>query len=196
MILVVDNYDSFVFNIARYLVELGEEVRVVRNDGIDVGAAIALAPKAIVLSPGPCTPTQAGASLALVTALSGALPILGICLGHQCIGQAFGAKVERARRPMHGRASAIRHDGRGLFRGLPNPLQAGRYHSLIVDIDPERGPLVVTALSEDGEVMALQHRQHPSYGVQFHPESILTQEGHALLANFLAIAAERLRAVA
>jgi para-aminobenzoate synthetase component II len=191
VILLVDNYDSFVFNVARYLVELDETVRVVRNDEIDAGAVHRLAPKAIVLSPGPCTPTEAGASLEIVTALSGEFPILGICLGHQCIGQAFGAAVERARHPMHGRASDIRHDGSGLFQGLPNPLRAGRYHSLIVELEPGRVPLDVTATSEDGEVMALRHREHPTYGVQFHPESILTQEGHKLLANFLRIAAER-----
>jgi len=186
MILIIDNYDSFVFNVARYLVELGEEVRVVRNDDIDAAAVRLLLPKAIVLSPGPCTPNETGVSLEIVKELSGAIPILGICLGHQCIGQAFGARIERALHPMHGRASDILHDGRALFEGLPTPLRVGRYHSLIVEFDPgERVPLDVTARSVEGEIMALQHHTHPTYGVQFHPESVLTQAGHRLLENFL-----------
>ena len=186
MILVIDNYDSFVFNVARYFSELGEAVQVLRNDAIDVAAVKALAPKAIVLSPGPCTPMQAGISLGIVAELSGEIPILGICLGHQCIGQVFGGRVERARRPMHGRASSVRHGGSDLFQGLPNPLRVGRYHSLIVSVD-EASPLEVTALSEDGEIMALRHRSEPTFGVQFHPESVLTQDGHALLSNFLKV---------
>ena len=198
MILIIDNYDSFVFNVARYFSELGETVQVVRNDAIDVDAIRILSPKAVVLSPGPCSPLEAGVSCAIVRHLSGSLPILGICLGHQCIGQVFGWRVTRARSPMHGRSSAISHNGQGIFTGLPHPLQAGRYHSLIVEEDCSLAQLEVTARSEDGEIMALQHRSHPTYGVQFHPESILTEQGHALLTNFVTIAAkaeERRRAV-
>ncbi|MFD1332717.1 anthranilate synthase component II [Methylopila musalis] len=192
MILVVDNYDSFVFNVARYFEEIGREVRVLRNDALTVEQAEALAPEAIVISPGPCTPTEAGVSLPLIRALSGHVPILGICLGHQAIGEVFGGKVVRARRPLHGRASRVAHDRTGLFEGLPNPLAVGRYHSLIVEFDDGyAGPLEVTARSEEGEVMALQHVEHPTFGVQFHPESILTENGHALLRNFLAAAKRR-----
>jgi para-aminobenzoate synthetase component II len=191
MILVVDNYDSFVANVSRYLRELGAETRVVRNDAVTVGDVIALRPRAIVLSPGPCTPKEAGVSNALIAALSGRVPILGICLGHQCIGDVFGGRVTRAREPMHGRASLVGHGGTDVFRGLPNPLRVGRYHSLIVEIDDPASPLVVTARSERGEVMGLAHRDHATYGVQFHPESILTEGGHAMLANFLHLAAER-----
>ncbi|MPR08993.1 anthranilate synthase component II [Microvirga tunisiensis] len=190
MILIIDNYDSFVFNVARYFSELGETVQVVRNDAIDLGTIRALSPKAVVLSPGPCSPLEAGVSCEIVRHLSGSLPILGICLGHQCIGQIFGWRVTRARHPMHGRSSAIRHNGQGIFNGMPNPLQAGRYHSLIVEEDRNSTELAVTARSEDGEVMALQHRRHPTFGVQFHPESILTEQGHALLSNFLDLAAQ------
>lgn len=192
MILVLDNYDSFVFNVARYLEELGRDVRVVRNDAITVAEVAALAPEAVVVSPGPCAPTQAGISLPLIAALSGQVPILGICLGHQAIGEAFGGDVVRARRPLHGRASGIAHDGTGLFEGLPDPLVVGRYHSLIVAFDDGYGgPLRVTARSQEGEVMALEHMAHPTYGVQFHPESILTEHGHALLENFLEAAKRR-----
>ncbi|QRM32313.1 aminodeoxychorismate/anthranilate synthase component II [Microvirga sp. VF16] len=190
MILIIDNYDSFVFSVARYFAELGETVKVVRNDAIDVGTIRGLSPKAIVLSPGPCSPSEAGVSCEVVRHLSGALPLLGICLGHQCIGQVFGWRITRARRPMHGRSSAIRHNGRGIFDSLPNPLQAGRYHSLIVEADRNSTELEVTARSEDGDIMALQHRHHPTYGVQFHPESILTEHGHMLLSNFLDLAAQ------
>jgi anthranilate synthase/aminodeoxychorismate synthase-like glutamine amidotransferase len=190
MILIIDNYDSFVFNVARYFTELGEAAQVVRNDAIDVEDVRRLAPKAVVLSPGPCSPREAGVSCAIIRQVSGIVPILGICLGHQCIGEVFGGRVTRARHPMHGRASAISHTGDGLFRGLPNPLRAGRYHSLIVEIDESASlPIEVTARSEDGEVMALQHRTHPTFGVQFHPESVLTEGGHRLLSNFLEIAA-------
>ena len=185
MILVVDNYDSFVHNVARYLRELGSEAVVMRNDAIDVAALQARPPEAIVISPGPCTPDEAGASMDIVRRLSGAVPILGICLGHQCIGQVFGGSIARARRPLHGEASHITHDGTGLFDGLPSPLEVGRYHSLIVDIDDPDSPLAVTARSSDGEIMALAHRRHSTFGVQFHPESILTTGGHALLASFL-----------
>jgi len=188
MILLIDNYDSFVFSVARYLRELGAAVEVARNDALDLAAVERLAPTAVVLSPGPCGPRQAGISLPLVQRFSGRVPILGICLGHQCIGEAFGGRVGRALRPMHGRASAIRHDGTGLFAGLPDGFRAARYHSLAVTLD-DGAPLIVTARSEEGEIMALAHRGHPTFGVQFHPESVLTEHGHALLANFLRIAA-------
>lgn len=185
MILIVDNYDSFVFNIARYFEELGERVKVVRNDEIAVRDIKA---KAIVISPGPCTPIEAGASRDTVRELSGKLPILGICLGHQVIGDVFGAKVKRAKQPLHGEASAIEHTGAGLFAGLPQNFSAGRYHSLIVD-EIENTPLRITARAENGEIMGLQHKTHPTFGVQFHPESILTEHGYDLLRNFLGMAA-------
>ncbi len=181
MILVVDNYDSFVHTVANYLRELGETPVVVRNDAEPPDET----PDAIVISPGPCTPNEAGMSMQLVARYSGRLPILGICLGHQAIGQVFGGRVTRALRPMHGEASAVRHSGRGILQGLPEPLNVGRYHSLIVEIDDPHSPLEPTAWSQEGEIMALQHRRHPTYGVQFHPESILTEHGHRLLANFL-----------
>lgn len=186
MILVIDNYDSFVFNIARYLRELGAEVVVLRNDAITLAVVEAMAPSGIVISPGPCAPDQAGVSLDVVRGFSGLVPILGVCLGHQCIGQAFGGRVARARRPLHGQATAIGHDGKGLFAGLPSPLRVGRYHSLVVELTGDE-PLLVTARSDEGEVMALAHARHPTFGVQFHPESVLTEGGHALLRNFLEI---------
>ena len=189
MILILDNFDSFVFNLARYVGELGGEPRVLRNDAIDPGGVAALAPDAIILSPGPCGPEEAGQSMPILRAFAGRVPILGVCLGHQCIGAAFGGRVTRALEPMHGRASAIRHDGTGVLAGLPSPFDAGRYHSLIVEPDPD-GPLRVTGRSERGEVMALAHRDLPVHGVQFHPESILSQHGHRLLANFLRMARE------
>lgn len=186
MIVIIDNYDSFVFNIARYFRNLGEEAEVVRNDVISVTDLVGLKPCAVVISPGPCTPLQAGISTAVVRELSGRIPILGICLGHQCIGSVFGGRVARARRPMHGRSSTVTHDGRGLFKDLPSPLRVGRYHSLVVELDEACAPyLRVTARSDDGEVMALAHRFQPTFGVQFHPESILTEQGHVLLMNFL-----------
>lgn len=187
MILLIDNYDSFVFNVARYFRELGEHVDVVRNDALDVGAIEERRPSALVISPGPCSPNEAGVSLEAIRALSGRLPILGICLGHQCIGQAFGGAVVRARTPMHGRASQVRHEGSDVFATLPSPFAAGRYHSLAVEID-EGGPLKATAWSEDGEIMGLAHREHPTYGVQFHPESVLTEHGYTMLRNFLDLA--------
>ncbi|MCJ2131065.1 anthranilate synthase component II [Methylobacterium sp. E-045] len=189
MILVVDNYDSFVFNVVRYVEELGQEVRVLRNDAVDVAGIRALAPEALILSPGPCTPNEAGVTLPAIEALSGEIPILGVCLGHQAIGAAFGGRVERAARPLHGQATAIRHDGARLFAGLPDPMQVGRYHSLIVTAQPGMDEsLVIDAVSGEGEVMALSHRHHPTMGVQFHPESVLTENGHAVFGNFLDLA--------
>ena len=189
MIVIIDNYDSFVFNIARYFRKLGEATEVIRNDVVSVSDLVGLKPRAVVISPGPCTPSEAGISTAVVRALSGRVPILGICLGHQCIGSVFGGRVARARRPMHGRSSYVTHDGRGLFKELPSPLCVGRYHSLVVELDEQCAPhLTVTARSDEGEIMALAHRYQPTYGVQFHPELILTQEGHVLFANFLRLA--------
>lgn len=188
MIVIIDNYNSFVFNIARYFCKLGEATDVIRNDALTVSDLVHLKPRAVVISPGPCTPKEAGISTAVVRELSGRVPILGICLGHQCIGSVFGGRVVRARRPMHGRSSHITHDGRGLFSGLSSPLCVGRYHSLVVQLDEICAPhLTATARSEEGEIMALAHRYQPTYGVQFHPELILTQQGHVLLSNFLRI---------
>lgn len=189
MILLIDNYDSFVFNVARYLTELGQQVEVVRNDAMTVAEIERRRPDALVISPGPCSPNEAGISLDAIRALSGRLPILGICLGHQCIGQAFGGRVVRARTPMHGRASQVRHQGTDVFRGLPSPFPAGRYHSLAVEID-EDSDLVPTAWTADGEIMGLRHHEHPTFGVQFHPESVLTGNGYDLLANFLRLAGQ------
>ncbi len=192
MILVIDNYDSFVFNLSRYFEELGRPTTVVRNDQTTPDEIERMAPGAIILSPGPCTPTEAGVTLEVVRRFSGRIPMLGVCLGHQAIGEAFGGRVARAKKPLHGRSSRVRHDDAGLFAGLPNPLSVGRYHSLIVEFDEGYdGPLVVTGRSEEGEVMALAHREHPTFGVQFHPESILTEAGHRLLLNFIAAAGER-----
>lgn len=186
MILLIDNYDSFVFNVARYLEEIGGAVTTVRNDAISVEALGALDAEAIVISPGPCSPAEAGVSLAVIERFSGRVPILGVCLGHQAIGAAFGGRVGRARRPLHGRGSEIRHGGNGVFRGLPSPFTAGRYHSLIVEPTPALERQVsVEAWSEEGEIMALAHRRHPTFGVQFHPESVLTRHGHAIFRNFL-----------
>ena len=189
MILVLDNYDSFVANIARYLRNLGAETSILRNDAVRLDEIERLAAEAIVISPGPGAPGDAGVSEAVVRALSGRVPILGVCLGHQAIGEVFGGRVVRAREPMHGRASRILHHGDGVFAGLDPAMTAGRYHSLVVEIEPETAPdLVVTARSEAGEIMGLRHRLHPTHGVQFHPESVLTPQGAALFANFLAIA--------
>ena len=186
MILVIDNYDSFVFNVARYIEELGGRPLVLRNDRIGVEDAMDLHPDAIILSPGPCSPQEAGVSLPIVHALSGRLPILGICLGHQCIGAAFGGKIAPAKRPLHGQASPIKHEGQGLFERLPSPIEAGRYHSLVVAPTDEMEPhLRIDAISEEGEIMALTHRHHPTYGLQFHPESVLTTSGHRFFKNFL-----------
>ena len=193
MVLVVDNYDSFVHNLARYIRELGWETHVVRNDAITLDRIAAFAPSHIVLSPGPCTPDEAGISLDVVRRFHTHIPILGVCLGHQCIGQAFGGRVVRAKRPMHGKVSAVRHDGVGVFAGLPNPLSATRYHSLVVDADlPDT--LIATAHSPEGEVMALAHRRYPVLGLQFHPEAVLTEHGLDMLRNFFGATAMALPA--
>ena len=184
MILVVDNYDSFTWNLVHYLMELGSEVEVVRNDAISAGQALSSGAEAFLISPGPCTPTEAGVSLDLVAAAADAgRPLLGVCLGHQAIGQHFGGRVERGGL-MHGKTSPVAHDGTGLFEGLPSPFTATRYHSLIVEDMPDT--LVANAYADDGSVMGVRHRTLPIHGVQFHPESIATEHGHAMLANFLA----------
>lgn len=188
MILLIDNYDSFVFNLARYFERLGRPTRVVRTDAIDAAGVKALRPEAVVLSPGPCAPQQAGCSLEIVRALHAELPILGVCLGHQAIAEALGGRVVRAAEPVHGRASAVFHDGQGLFAGLPNPITACRYHSLVVDEATLPDELEATARTADGVVMALRHKRLPLVGLQFHPESILTDFGFELLANFLRLA--------
>jgi len=190
VLLMIDNYDSFTWNLVQYLQTLGAQVKVVRNDELSVAQIEALSPERIVISPGPCTPNEAGVSLDVIRTLGASIPILGVCLGHQSLGQAYGGEVVRAGRIMHGKTSHIRHEGRGVFAGLPDGYQATRYHSLVVDKDSLPECLEVTAWSEndDGsieEIMGLRHRQHPVEGVQFHPESILTEHGHALLKNFL-----------
>ncbi|ACB94780.1 anthranilate synthase component II [Beijerinckia indica] len=186
MILIIDNYDSFVFNIARYFENLGAAIRVERNDSLDLAEIEKLAPKAIVLSPGPCGPAEAGVSLQVLTRLAGRMPILGICLGHQCLGMAFGGQITRAREPIHGRILRLAHGGQGLFVGLPSPIEAGCYHSLIVEATPAMdAALHVDAWSEAGEILALSHRIWPLFGVQFHPESVLTPWGDTIFRNFL-----------
>ncbi|MEI7572584.1 MAG: aminodeoxychorismate/anthranilate synthase component II [Phenylobacterium sp.] len=189
MILVIDNYDSFTYNLVHYLNELGAETRVYRNDGLSAAAAIALKPDAVLLSPGPCTPDDAGICLDLLRQAPESLPILGVCLGHQSIGQAFGGRIVRAKALMHGKTSAIQHSGKGVFRDLPDPFTATRYHSLAVDGGSLPDVLEITAWTDDGEIMGLQHRSRPIHGVQFHPESIATEGGHKLLGNFLELAA-------
>jgi anthranilate synthase/aminodeoxychorismate synthase-like glutamine amidotransferase len=188
MILLIDNYDSFVYNLARYLREMGCATRVVRNDALTLDDVRTLAPQAIVISPGPCTPSQAGISVEVVRALSDRVPILGVCLGHQAIGEALGGEVARSPFPVHGMRCRVHHDGTGLFAGLPSPLSAGRYHSLCVIEKSLPDALRVTARSDDGVIMAIAHRSEPLFGVQFHPESILTECGHRLLSNFLTLA--------
>lgn len=183
MILLIDNYDSFVYNLARYVRELGRDTLVRRHDAISLPEIASLSPSHIILSPGPCTPREAGISTDVVRQFSPTIPILGVCLGHQCIGEAFGGHIVRAEKPMHGKVSAITHDGSGIFRGLPSPLRVTRYHSLVIDTAPEA--LKVTARSDTGEIMAVQHRDHPTIGVQFHPESALTEYGYRMLATFL-----------
>ncbi len=188
MILVIDNYDSFTYNLVHYLNELGAETRVVRNDVISAADAIASRPEAMLLSPGPCTPNEAGICIELIESAPEDLPILGVCLGHQAIGQAFGGTVVRAKSLMHGKTSPIHHNGEGLFKGLPNPFTATRYHSLSVPRETLPNTLEVTAWTDDGEVMGMRHHERPVFGVQFHPESIATEGGHDLLANFLDLA--------
>ncbi|SNZ08121.1 anthranilate synthase component II [Cohaesibacter gelatinilyticus] len=185
MILILDNYDSFVFNLARYFEELDQQVTVYRNDALSLDGIARLDPTALVLSPGPCAPQQAGICLEAIRHFSGKLPILGICLGHQAIGEAFGGVVSRAIEPMHGRASHLKHRSTGLFNQIPSPLAVARYHSLIVENETLPDCLEVTVKSNKGEIMVLRHKDHPTFGLQFHPESILTQHGHNLLKNFL-----------
>ncbi len=188
MILLIDNYDSFTFNLYHFLGEVGGHCEVVRNDKLTVAEALARQPEAIVLSPGPCTPNEAGICLELIAAAAGKVPVLGVCLGHQAIGQAFGGNVVRAAVPMHGKVSRIFHTGTDILEGLPSPFSATRYHSLIVDRASLPEVLVPTAWTEDGLLMGLRHRALPIFGVQFHPESIASEHGHQLLGNFLAIA--------
>ncbi len=185
MLLMIDNYDSFTYNLVQYLGELGEEVRVVRNDRITVAEIERLAPTHIVISPGPCTPNEAGVSVETVRQLGDRIPILGVCLGHQSIGAAYGGRIVRARRLMHGKTSMIHHRGQGVFRDLPSPFEATRYHSLVIERETLPDCLEITAWTEDGEIMGVRHKRFAVEGVQFHPESILTQHGHELLSNFL-----------
>ncbi len=188
MILVIDNYDSFTYNLVHYLAELGAETQVYRNDALSVQDALALAPNAILLSPGPCAPDQAGICLPLLRAAPDDMPVLGVCLGHQAIGQAYGGDVIRAKTLMHGKTSLIHHNNTGIFKDLPNPFTATRYHSLAVKKETLPDDLIITAWTEDGEIMGVQHKTRPIHGVQFHPESIATEGGHQLLANFLELA--------
>lgn len=192
MVLVIDNYDSFTYNLVQYLGELGADLEVVRNDKVSVQELLNLRPERVVISPGPCTPREAGVSVETVRAFAGKVPILGVCLGHQCIGEAFGGRIVRAKRLMHGKTSWIRHNGREIFHGLEQPFEATRYHSLVIERESLPDCLEVIAESEDdGEIMGVRHRELPIWGVQFHPESILTREGKKLLKNFLEI--DRLR---
>ncbi|MCZ8087158.1 MAG: anthranilate synthase component II [Brevundimonas sp.] len=191
MILVVDNYDSFTYNLVHYLAELGAETHVIRNDDLTAAEALALRPEALLLSPGPCTPNEAGICLDLIRNAPEDLPILGVCLGHQAIGQAFGGNVIRAKALMHGKTSPIHHEGESLFRSLPSPFTATRYHSLAVRRETLPNTLKVTAWTADDEIMGLMHHARPIHGVQFHPESIATEHGHAMLANFLDLAGVR-----
>ncbi|MEA3349259.1 MAG: aminodeoxychorismate/anthranilate synthase component II [Chloroflexota bacterium] len=185
MILLIDNYDSFVYNLARYVSELGWPRQVVRNDALTLDEIETLAPTHIIISPGPCTPNEAGISNAVIQHFGAIIPTLGVCLGHQCIGQVYGGQVVPAGQPMHGKTSPIEHDGQGIFNGIPSPLTVTRYHSLVVSPKNLPSPLAITARSPDGEIMALRHRQHPVVGVQFHPEAVLTESGYQLLQNFL-----------
>ena len=185
MLLMIDNYDSFTYNLVQYLAELGEEVVVYRNDAITLPEVEDLAPRAIIISPGPSRPEQAGISLELIARLAGRVPLLGVCLGHQAIGHAFGGKVVRAGKVMHGKVSRVRHDGKGVFRDLPSEFQATRYHSLAVERVSLPGCLTITAEADDGEIMGLRHTRLPVEGVQFHPEALLTEHGHQMLQNFI-----------
>jgi len=185
MLVMIDNYDSFTYNLVQYLGELGEEVRTFRNDEINLQEIEAMRPDRIMLSPGPCTPNEAGISLSVIEHFKGQLPIMGVCLGHQSIGQAFGGQVVHAKNIMHGKTSEIRHINKGVFQNIPNPFTVTRYHSLVVDKNSVPAGLEVTAWTDDGEIMGLRHRELAIEGVQFHPESILTEHGHALLKNFL-----------
>jgi len=189
MILLIDNYDSFTYNLVQYFGKLNADPKVWRNDKITVARIRRLAPRRIVISPGPCTPREAGVSNDVIAAFSGKIPILGVCLGHQCIGQVFGGKVIRARRIMHGKVSRIRHDGRDLFRVIRNPFTATRYHSLLVEKNSLPDILEISAWTDEGEIMGVRHTEHPTWGVQFHPESILTPDGLKILSNFLACSA-------
>jgi anthranilate synthase component II len=186
MLLMIDNYDSFTYNLVQYLGELGEDVLVKRNDEVTVTEIEKLAPRTIVISPGPCTPNEAGVSLAAIEKFAGKIPILGVCLGHQAIGQAFGGKVIHAKTLMHGKTSQVTHTGVGVFAGLPSPYRATRYHSLVIERESCPADLEITAWTDDGEIMGVRHKSLPIEGVQFHPESIMTEHGHALLKNFLA----------
>jgi anthranilate synthase component 2 len=188
MLLLIDNYDSFTYNLFHYLGELGEDVKVVRNDQLTTEEALALKPKAIVISPGPCDPDRAGICLDLIKASAGKVPLLGVCLGHQAIGQAYGGKVVRAPAPMHGKLSRIHHTGKSVFTGLEDGFEATRYHSLVVERASFPDVLEITAETDDGIIMGLKHKTHPVHGVQFHPESIASQNGHAMLKNFLCAA--------
>jgi anthranilate synthase component 2 len=188
MLVLIDNYDSFTYNLVHYLGELGATCRVFRNDKISVADVLKMKPKGIVLSPGPCTPNEAGICLDLIAKAGAKVPLLGVCLGHQAIGQAYGGDVIRASVPMHGKLSKITHTGKGVFKSLPKSFEVTRYHSLVVDRKTLPDSLVATAKTSDGTIMGLQHRTHPAHGVQFHPESIASEHGHALLANFLELA--------
>ncbi|MEK9671589.1 MAG: aminodeoxychorismate/anthranilate synthase component II [Rhodospirillaceae bacterium] len=194
MFVLIDNYDSFTFNLSHYLGELGADVAVHRNDAMSADAVLALKPEGIVISPGPCDPDRAGICLDLVAKAAGKVPLLGVCLGHQCIGQAFGASVVRAPKPMHGKVSTIDHDGTGVFRGVESPFTATRYHSLTLEPGTIKGPLRITARSEDGVVQGVAHTDCHIFGVQFHPESIASEHGHVLLRNFMDLTKEKLAA--
>jgi anthranilate synthase component 2 len=185
MLLMIDNYDSFTFNLVQYFGELGEEVKVVRNDELSADGLAALQPARVVISPGPCSPNEAGVSVAAIERFAGRVPILGVCLGHQCIGQAFGGRIVHARALMHGKTSMIRHTGAGVFANLPSPYRVTRYHSLAIERETCPACLAITAWTDDGEIMGVKHQSLPIEGVQFHPESIMTEHGHALLKNFL-----------
>ena len=191
MIVLLDNYDSFVHNLARYVRELGGTPEVVRNDAASVDDIVALAPTHVIVSPGPCTPAEAGISVEVIRRLGPTTPVLGVCLGHQAIGAAYGARVVRAGRPMHGRTSAIAHDRTGVLRGLPSPFRATRYHSLVLERASLPSELIVNATAEDGEIMAVRHAEHPVHGVQFHPESVLSEHGHAIVRRFLRLGVSR-----